>query len=99
MIEKSAAKILAALGHESRLSLFRLLVKSGHDGLNVGEISLNLSLAPSTLSHHLSALVEVGLVHQTRVGREVRNCADFEAIEKVVNYLMNECCQGVPVTK
>ncbi|WP_162631189.1 ArsR/SmtB family transcription factor, partial [Meridianimarinicoccus zhengii] len=58
------ARALAALGHDARLSIFRLLVKAGDDGLRVGDIGAHLGLAPSTLAHHLSALVEAGLVLQ-----------------------------------
>ncbi|WP_162630910.1 ArsR/SmtB family transcription factor, partial [Meridianimarinicoccus zhengii] len=58
------ARALAALGHDARLSIFRLLVKAGDDGLRVGDIGAHVGLAPSTLAHHLSALVEAGLVLQ-----------------------------------
>ncbi|KPQ21839.1 MAG: transcriptional regulator, ArsR family, partial [Rhodobacteraceae bacterium HLUCCA24] len=67
------ARALAALGHDARLSIFRLLVKAGDDGLRVGDIGAHLGLAPSTLAHHLSTLVDAGLVLQDKQGREVFN--------------------------
>ena len=90
-----AARALAALGHEARLSVFRLLVRSGHDGLNVGEISAHLDMPASTLAHHLRALVGAGLVVQERHGRVILNRADFEAMDELVGFLGEECCKGV----
>jgi DNA-binding transcriptional ArsR family regulator len=89
------ARALAALGHDARLSIFRLLVKAGHDGLRVGEIGDHLGLAPSTLAHHLSALVDAGLVVQDKQGREVLNRVDFDAMNRLVGFLTSQCCTGV----
>ena len=89
------ARALAALGHDARLSIFRLLVKAGEDGLRVGDIGAHLNLAPSTLAHHLSTLVDAGLVKQDRRGREVFNQADYPAMHAVVGFLTSECCAGV----
>ena len=89
------ARALAALGHDARLSIFRLLVKAGHDGLRVGDIGAHLGLAPSTLAHHLSTLVEAGLVAQRKEGREVFNSVDYVAMQRVLGFLTSECCAGV----
>lgn len=89
------ARALAALGHDARLSIFRLLVKAGDDGMRVGDIGEHLSLAPSTLAHHLSTLVDAGLVLQERQGREVFNRVDYPAMRRVVGFLTSECCSGV----
>ena len=89
------AKSLAALGHDARLSVFRLLVKAGEEGLSVGEISQHLELAPSTLAHHLRALVNAGLVEQEKQGREVINRTDFAAMQQTVDFLTSKCCEGV----
>ncbi|MCZ8153423.1 MAG: metalloregulator ArsR/SmtB family transcription factor [Rhodobacteraceae bacterium] len=91
------ARALAALGHDARLSIFRLLVKAGEAGLRVGDIGLLLGLPPSTLAHHLSTLVEAGLVLQERQGREVFNRVDFPAMQRIVGFLTSECCSGVTV--
>jgi DNA-binding transcriptional ArsR family regulator len=95
MIETDAAAQLAALGHEARLRVFRLLVKAGPDGLPVGEIVRHLGLAPSTLAHHLGALVQAGLVAQERRGRETVNRADFAAMRGLLTFVESECCAGV----
>ena len=89
------ARALAALGHDARLSIFRLLVKAGEDGLRVGDIGAHLGLAPSTLAHHLSTLVDAGLVVQDRRGREGFNQVDFSAMHGLVGFLTSECCAGV----
>lgn len=91
------ARALAALGHDARLSIFRLLVKAGDDGLRVSDIGEHLGLAPSTLAHHLSTLVDAGLVFQEKQGREVFNRVDYPAMHRLVGFLTSECCAGVSV--
>jgi ArsR family transcriptional regulator, arsenate/arsenite/antimonite-responsive transcriptional repressor len=93
------ARALAALGHDARLSIFRLLVKAGPDGLRVGEIGDHLGLAASTLAHHLSMLTSAGLVVQDKQGREVFNRVDFDAMNRLVGFLTAECCAGVTLRK
>ena len=91
------ARALAALGHDARRSIFRLLVKAGDEGLRVSDIGEHLGFAPSTLAHHLSTLVDAGLVVQEKRGREVFNQVDFPAMHRVVGFLTSECCAGVAV--
>ena len=93
------ARALAALGHDARLAIFRLLVKAGEEGLRVGDIGQHLGLAPSTLAHHLSALTVAGLVVQERRGREVVNRVDYPAMHRLVGFLTSECCAGVMLTR
>lgn len=93
------ARALAALGHDARLAIFRLLVRAGEEGLPVGEIGERLGLAPSTLAHHLRALVEAGLVAQERRGREVRSRVDFQAMRRTLAFLTAECCTGVSLRR
>lgn len=95
----SNARALAALGHDVRLSIFRLLVKAGDDGLRVGDIGTYLELAPSTLAHHLSTLVDAGLVLQDKQGREVFNRVDYPAMRRLVGFLTSECCAGVALRR
>jgi len=91
---KNVAIALASLGHEARLSVYRLLVQAGHDGLTVGEISVQLDLPASTLAHHLKSLVQAGLVKQEKHGREVVNKPDFDAMSAVTAFLKDKCCTG-----
>jgi DNA-binding transcriptional ArsR family regulator len=92
---RQVAAALAALGHEARLSVFRLLVRAGNEGLNVGQIGGELDLPASTLAHHLRALVLAGLVIQERHGREVINRPDFDAMNAMTDFLSRECCTGL----
>lgn len=94
-ITSPPARALAALGHDARLSIFRLLIKAGPDGLRIRDIGGCLSLPASTLAHHLSSLVEAGLVQQHKKGREVFNTADYQAIQRTISFLTDECCAGV----
>lgn len=91
------APLLAALGHEARLEIYRLLVRAGEPGLNVGEIGAHLRMPASTLSHHLSSLVHTGLVVQQKHGREVLNRVDFDVMNRTVSFLTDECCVGLNV--
>jgi DNA-binding transcriptional ArsR family regulator len=92
----SVVRSLAALGHDARLAIFRLLVRAGPNGLNVGEIGAHLGIAPSTLAHHLAALAGAGLVVQERRGRETVNRVDFAALRRTLDFLTDECCAGLP---
>ncbi len=89
----AAAAALGALGHEARLDIFRTLVRAGDEGLPVHAVQERLGGMPrSTLAHHLQSLVQAGLVRQWKVGAEVMNRADFEAMRGLVAYLSDECC-------
>lgn len=92
--ETIAADILGALGNETRLRVFRLLVRAGRDGLNISQIQEQLGAAPSTLAHHIQTLVHGGLVTQNKKGREVICSANFDTMNDVVAYLTDECCKG-----
>lgn len=93
----TVAHALAALGHEHRLAVYRLLVRAGDAGLSVGEIGAHMGLPASTLAHHLTALVDAGLVSQERQGRAVINRANYAAMTRTIAFLTAECCQGVSV--
>jgi ArsR family transcriptional regulator, arsenate/arsenite/antimonite-responsive transcriptional repressor len=98
MTEDQAANAFAGLANRTRLRLFRLLVRAGESGLNVGEIQRLLDIPASTLSHHLAALMTAGLIVQERHGREVISRADFDGVRRMVGYLTDECCKGVDLT-
>jgi len=91
---ESAAAQLAELGHPTRLAIFRRLVRAGHEGVTVGDIQQALAVPASTLSHHLSRMMSVGLVHQIRAGRTLYCRLDFGAMEALVGFLYSECCVG-----
>lgn len=92
-IDKAASQ-LAELGHVTRLEIYRTLVKAGHDGKSVSAIQERLSIPASTLSHHISRLVRVGLVLQTREGRVLRCNAQYQELNSLIAFLSEECCSG-----
>jgi len=87
-----AAQRCAELGNKTRLSIFRLLVKAGRDGLPVGSIQKNLDVPASTLTHHIQRLVRVGLVTQERDSRTLYCQPQIEAIQELTDFLLAECC-------
>lgn len=97
MDELTAATRLEALGHPTRLAIYRLLVKAGQPGLVVGAIQRSLDIPASTLSHHLGKLARVGLVVQGRDGREICCCADYDTMRALLGFLTEECCTGVAI--
>jgi ArsR family transcriptional regulator, arsenate/arsenite/antimonite-responsive transcriptional repressor len=94
MESKTAIRALGALAHESRLAIYRLLVQAGPAGLAVGAIGERLDLAPATLSFHLTALRHAGLVSARRDSRTLYQAADFGAMNGLIGYLSENCCQG-----
>ena len=89
-----AARCLAELGNLTRLDIYRLLVRAGPAGLNVGEIQTRLDVPASTLAFHLRGLINVGLLTQEKVGREVRCTVKHRQLTSVINFLLEECCKG-----
>ena len=93
--EEQAARRLAALGNRTRLRLFKLLIKAGPGGLNVGDLQRHLGVAPSTLAHHLATLARAGLILQSRRGREIVSTANYQSVNALAAYLSEQCCVGV----
>ncbi|MFI0845561.1 ArsR/SmtB family transcription factor [Mesorhizobium sp. IMUNJ 23232] len=96
MDKKSALAALAALGQDTRLEVFRLLVRAGADGLPAGEIASRLGTVQNTMSAHLKVLDHAGLVRAERDGRVVRYVADMTGFRDLLAYLMEDCCNGSP---
>lgn len=89
---ETIAPRLAELGHSTRLMIYRELIKAGNAGIAVGEIKKTLDIPHSTLSHHISRLMKVGLVRQQRDGRTLFCIAECDALDDVLNFLTEECC-------
>lgn len=91
-----AVTALAALAHEQRLKIFRLLVREGPGGLPASEIAEAVGASPTGASFHLKELDRAGLIHATRDGRYVRYAVHFEGMRQLLTYLTEDCCQGNP---
>ncbi len=96
-MESSAAlPLLSALAQESRLAVFRLLVKAGPDGLAAGDIARQLKTAANTMSAQLLVLSNAGLVHARRDGRSIIYAVDYDAMSALLLFLTEDCCGGRP---
>jgi len=90
----NAAELLAALGHESRLAVFRLLVEAGPEGINASAIGEQLGLVPATLSFHLAHLSRVGLIQGRKESRFIHYSAAYGTMDELIAFLTNNCCHG-----
>jgi DNA-binding transcriptional ArsR family regulator len=96
MDKKTTLAALAALGQDTRLEIFRLLVKAGGEGIPAGEIATRLGAVQNTISAHLKILDHAGLVRAAREGRTIRYVADMTGFRDLLAYLMEDCCNGAP---
>jgi len=94
MEKRDAIAALAALAQESRLDVFRLLVQAGADGLPAGQIAERLGVPPNSLSFHLNQLRHAGLVTFRRESRSLIYAAEYAAMNDLLAYLTENCCQG-----
>jgi DNA-binding transcriptional ArsR family regulator len=91
---KRYVDMLAALGSEVRLTIFRWLVKAGTEGGCVEDIGRQVRIAPSTLSHHLDALRRSGLLVSRRDGRFINYSVDWAGVGSLLSFLTEDCCAG-----
>ncbi len=94
MDKLTAIEAFAALAQPTRLDVFRLLVKAGHEGLSAGEIAKTLTIRQNTMSTNLAILARTGLVTNQREGRSIRYFADYQGISALISFLMEDCCGG-----
>jgi DNA-binding transcriptional ArsR family regulator len=96
MKKQHAVDILSALAQDNRLDVFRLLVEAGPQGMPAGHIAASLRLPPNALTFHLDRLRDAGLVSVQRQGRSMIYSAEFGAMNSLVAYLTDQCCEGRP---
>lgn len=96
MDQDKAVAALAALAQDTRLSVFRLLVKAGPDGMIAGALAQAMDVPPSTMSHHLAKLEQAGLAISWRTSRLIHYAADYAGMQALLGFLMADCCQGDP---
>jgi len=93
----TATAALGALAHETRLEIFRVLVRAGQEGLPVGRIAEALGVAAdSRLSFHLKELVAAGLTSARHEGRFVYYATRYDAMHALLRFLTEDCCGGTP---
>lgn len=89
-----AVAALSALAQEHRLALFRLLVQAGEEGMAAGALAERLAIPNSSLSFHLAGLSRAGLISQERQSRSLIYRADYQRMNDLLAYLMQNCCAG-----
>lgn len=89
---KNAVRALSALAQESRLEVFKLLVRKGASGLAAGELSERLGLPPATMSFHLKELSNAGLITSRRESRSIIYSADYNHMKALIDFLLENCC-------
>ena len=89
---EDAANILAKIGNPTRLKIVRLLVRSGDEGLAVGQIQKQLNIPGSTLTHHIAHLKSAGVIQQQRQQATLICTMKYELLSDLVDYLTAECC-------
>ena len=94
MEKAQAVAALAALAQDSRLDVFRLLVRAGPEGSPAGQVAAALGLAPNTLTFHFDRLRMAGLVTVRREGRSMIYAARFDTMNAVIAFLTENCCAG-----
>ena len=94
MKKADAVVALSALAQDNRLDVFRLLVRAGPEGMPAGQVAGALDLAPSALTFHFDRLRDAGLVTVRREGRSMIYAAQFEAMNVLLGFLTENCCQG-----
>ncbi|MEM7565332.1 MAG: metalloregulator ArsR/SmtB family transcription factor [Pseudomonadota bacterium] len=89
-------KMLSALSQETRLGVFRLLVRGGQHGVAAGDLARHLGIPHNTLSTHLAVLTNAGLLQSRRESRSIIYSVNFEGTRNMLSFLLEDCCQGQP---
>ena len=84
MGDSQAIAVLAALGHQVRLSLWRLLLPHGQAGLAAGTLAARMAILPSSLSFHLRLMTQAGVLVQRRSSRHIIYAVNVELITSLV---------------
>jgi ArsR family transcriptional regulator len=96
MQNSDAITAMSALAQESRLAVFRVLVRRGPAGLTASKIAAQLGIPASSLSFHLKELTHAGLIQPRQEGRFIHYAANFDAMKSLIDFLADDCCGGVP---
>jgi DNA-binding transcriptional ArsR family regulator len=91
------AAVFKALSNPHRLRIFMALASGCCDSVEcyttdevsscVGELGSKLSIAPSTVSHHIKELANAGLIKVNRKGQMVLCCIDQQTLEQLRQFM------------
>lgn len=96
LTEAHAISALAALAQPTRLAIFKLLIKHEPIGITAGVIADTIGAPHNTLSSHLAILVRAGLLRAARDGRSIIYRSDVDGMQSLLQFLVNDCCDGHP---
>ena len=96
MDKKRVMIAFSALSQETRLDVFRMLVRAGDTGMPAGEIAQRLDVRQNTMSANLAVLLSADLVRNERQGRTIRYFAKFDALRGLLGFMLEDCCGGRP---
>jgi DNA-binding transcriptional ArsR family regulator len=96
MKKSLALEAFGALSQETRLDIFRRLIREFPDPMAAGDLAKELDVPPSTLSTHLAILTRAGLVKAERQGRTILYTADTDGARNLLTFLIKDCCRGNP---
>jgi DNA-binding transcriptional ArsR family regulator len=92
MKTNNAVRALGALAQESRLEIFRVLVRKGAAGMAAGDLSSQFGMPPATMSFHLKELSNAGLITSRRESRSIIYAANYGHMQELLGFLMENCC-------
>ena len=96
MDNQSAIRAFLALGQETRLNIFRLIVQRGDIGLTPSELIEMLGVPNATLSFHLKELVRAELLLVERQSRNLIYRPNAGLVQELSGFLLDNCCGGKP---
>lgn len=89
-----AISLLSALAQETRLDVFRFLMRHLPDGIPAGDLAKEFGVPASTMSAHLAILTRAGLTRSERQGRTIYYAAELDGIKGLLEFLVKDCCNG-----
>ena len=89
-----AAALFDTLSQETRLRVFRRLIKAGPEGVRAGQIALELKVPHNTMSFHLSHLFNSGLVSSRKSGRSIIYSANYDVVRELIGFMVKDCCNS-----
>lgn len=96
MENEKIIEMLSALAQQTRLSVFKMLIKNGKSGIAAGKMAEQLNMPQNSLSSHLKIMSHAGLIKANREGRHLIYSVELDATKNLIGFLINDCCDGHP---
>ncbi len=89
-----AVNALIALGQESRLNVFRLIVQKGDVGVTPTQVKELLGIPAATISFHIKQLMSADLIVMERQSRNLIYRPNPLTVQELMDFLLQNCCGG-----